>query len=60
LVSGPEWSSAMLDKMVFNSWKKRIDPYLEPGEELLSVTTPLEAEGSPCREGRCGDEGRQS
>jgi len=50
----------MLDKMVFNSWKKRIDPYLEPGEELLSVTTPLEAEGSPCREGRCGDEGRQS
>jgi hypothetical protein len=36
----------MLEKMVFKSMKKRIDPYLEPGEELLSVTTPLEALGS--------------
>jgi len=31
--------------MVFNSMKKRIAPYLEPGEELLSVTSPLIAQG---------------
>jgi len=36
----------MLEEMVFKSMKKRIDPYLEPGEEFLSVTTPLEAVGS--------------
>jgi len=32
------------DKMVFNSFKKRIDPYLAPGEELLSVT-PVQGAG---------------
>jgi len=37
---------AVLEKMVFKSMKKRIDPYLEAGEELLSVTTPLETAGS--------------
>lgn len=28
----------MFDKMTFNLMKKRVDPYLAPGEELLSVT----------------------
>jgi hypothetical protein len=28
----------MFDKMVFKALKKRVDPYLAPGEELLSVT----------------------
>lgn len=34
----------MFDKAVFNALKKRIDPYLAPGEELLSVT-PVQSSG---------------
>jgi hypothetical protein len=28
----------MFDNAIYNSLKKRVDPYLEPGEDLLSVT----------------------
>jgi hypothetical protein len=35
---------SMFDKRLFNSYKKRIDPFLAPGEELLSAT-PVEASG---------------
>lgn len=35
----------MFDKTIYNSLKKRVDPYLEPGEELLNVTM-VEASGA--------------
>lgn len=40
-----EGSRDMFDNAIYNSLKKRVDPYLEPGEDLLSVTM-TEAEGN--------------
>jgi len=30
----------MFDNAIYNSLKKRVDPYLEPGEDLLSLDPP--------------------
>jgi hypothetical protein len=40
----PEGSRQIFDNAIYKMMKKRIDPYLEPGEDLLSVTM-TEAEG---------------